>query len=374
MSLRRASLAILSDSAHILSSLSSEHPLDTIEDSDIEDSDAKEDSLVHQVDQVVEQVVSKIQSQKDLWEKKTLTPELIRTRDKITFVVSLISLVAVGMLLGHSPQEYYKINAALITVTTCIRTIRYRLKRWHWYILDFCYLVNLLLIIWCFYEPLRSLKLPIFRVLYAFSHGPLAIAIILFRNSFVLHSLDKTTSVIIHFSPCLCVYTLRWFSSSNTHAFHAIVHDDSYSTFDILFYTLIGWTFWACCYYVKCFVVDRQKAIEKKYDTLFLYVKQAKGNPMSEWVRNGKGSIILNPYVRYMSLHGALMLLSTSISLIWWEYFWLNTLFVCTVCTGAFWNGAGFYFVWFSSKYNTSVKKYGNNKGSSSTEGSKKKK
>ena len=118
--------------------------------------------------------------------------------------------------------------------------------------------------------------------------------------------------------------------------------------------------------------MDRQKAIEKKYDTLFLYVKQAKGNPMSEWVRNGKGSIILNPYVRYMSLHGALMLLSTSISLIWWEYFWLNTLFVCTVCTGAFWNGAGFYFVWFSSKYNTSVKKYDNNKGSSSS--SKKKK
>ena len=68
----------------------------------------------------------------------------------------------------------------------------------------------------------------------------------------------------------------------------------------------------------------------------------------------------MNPYVRYMSLHFGLAVVSTACSFVLWNYYWLNTVYVLVIVSGAFWNGAGFYFVWFSKKYEQSVvQKYG---------------
>ena len=50
----------------------------------------------------------------------------------------------------------------------------------------------------------------VFRAVFSFSCGPLAWAIVLFRNSLVLHSLDMVTSVLVHGSPLIVVWTLRW--------------------------------------------------------------------------------------------------------------------------------------------------------------------
>ena len=368
--LRRASIA-LSDSASILSS--------TVSNNDDDDDDQSNIArLSAEIDNAVESVVEKIQKEKDDIEQKFLTPDLIRTRDKMTFVVSLLSLVALGMLLGHSPQAYYKVNAILILTTVTVRTIRYRLKRWHWYLLDFCYLVNALLICWCFVTPFRETlikwNLPVFRVLYAFAHGPLAIAILLFRNSFVLHSLDRTTSVLIHFSPCLCVYTLRWYggggagagagagagsgsAETTSHLYDSSSSSTTHTMVDVLSLQFALWFVWAFLYYLKCFVLDKKKAIDKNYETLFVFVKNSSG-PLTEWIKRGKGHTLLNPYVRYMTLHCCLMLFSTTLSILWWNYYYLNTAYLLVIVIGAFWNGAGYYFVWFTRKYEKSVEKY----------------
>ena len=356
-SIRRTSIAIISDGLSLLSTMSPPNQ---------DQEEPPSNDLRAEVDHAVEKVVSTINKEKEKLEKNYLTPALIRTRDKITFVVSLLSLIAVGILLGHSPHQYYQVNAVIITTTVGIRFLRYRLKRWHWYLLDFCYMVNFLVIAWCFSPTVRNLPLPLFRVLYAFSHGVLAISIILFRNSFVLHSLDRTTSVLIHFSPCLCTYILRWYTwfDNGTHPNFVTAIETEISTHSTIFAIIILqfslWFLWAISYYLKVFVFDRKKAIAKNYETLFIMVKNTKGSPLTDWIKRGKGNQLFNPYVRYMSLHCALMLLSTAVSALWWNYFWLNTMYVLFIVVGAFWNGAGFYFVWFSKKYEKSVAlKYG---------------
>lgn len=112
-----------------------------------------------------------------------------------------------------------------------VRWVLYRIKKWHYYLLDFCYLANLLLLahLWIWphsamlhkvhsqqshanktpYIPasLREVLAAMFtigpwasskssmmcdvQVTYAFGSGPLAWSIIAFRNSLVFHSLDK---------------------------------------------------------------------------------------------------------------------------------------------------------------------------------------
>lgn len=46
--------------------------------------------------------------------------------------------------------------------------------------------------------------------IFCLSHGPVAWAIYAWRNSLVFHSIDKITSIWIHFMPAVVLYTLRW--------------------------------------------------------------------------------------------------------------------------------------------------------------------
>lgn len=76
---------------------------------------------------------------------------------------------------------------------------------------DLCYFVNVLTLIYLWIFPSSKI---LFTVCYTLSHGPLALAIVLWRNSLVFHSkslpieislsfsfslgLDKVTSLFIH--------------------------------------------------------------------------------------------------------------------------------------------------------------------------------
>ena len=48
------------------------------------------------------------------------------------------------------------------------------------------------------------------QVAFVLANGPLAWAIVVWRNSFVFHSVDKFTSVVIHALPPLVMYCERW--------------------------------------------------------------------------------------------------------------------------------------------------------------------
>lgn len=71
--------------------------------------------------------------------------------------------------------------------------------------LDFCYFVNVLSAIGMVYPEPWFLKLN-----FVFANGPLAWAILAWRNSLVFHSVDKITSVFIHAFPALLTYCWRW--------------------------------------------------------------------------------------------------------------------------------------------------------------------
>ncbi len=78
----------------------------------------------------------------------------------------------------------------------------YKQSNQHFFMLDFCYIVNLSCMVQTNFWPNH---LAWHKTNFALSFGPLCVAILLWHNSLVFHSLDKLTSFFLHaFPPMLC--------------------------------------------------------------------------------------------------------------------------------------------------------------------------
>jgi len=87
------------------------------------------------------------------------------------------------------------------------RYVDYKSQKYHLFLLDFCYFVQVLLIVnICFFYNSQTLT----NVVFAYANGPLAFAIITWRNSLVFHDIDKITSTFIHIFPPLVSFAMRW--------------------------------------------------------------------------------------------------------------------------------------------------------------------
>jgi hypothetical protein len=90
---------------------------------------------------------------------------------------------------------YYVVKAPILLA---YRFHSYFKNNLHYFLLDFCYWANLLLLIQIIFFPTNK---RLFMVAYAVTHGPLIWAVGLFKNALVFHSVDKTISAFIHISP-----------------------------------------------------------------------------------------------------------------------------------------------------------------------------
>ena len=140
----------------------------------------------------------------------TNAPPFIRQRDKWSFTLGVINMVFLAYFTGgyHGWMPLvYTVKAPLLLLTRAIYFIR---NKWGYFLLDFCYFANGLLLVYLWAVPHDE---RVFAMVFAVCNGPLLFAVALFRNSLVFHSLDKITSLFIHLSPSLVTFCIRWFST-----------------------------------------------------------------------------------------------------------------------------------------------------------------
>lgn len=105
------------------------------------------------------------------------------------------------------PLSFPLFYAICIVPLLIIRYFLYKSRKWQYFLVDYCYSVNALYVVhYFFFRDSAALA----QVLFAAANGPLAAAIVAWCNSLVFHSLDKTTSLIIHMFPALVSYCYRW--------------------------------------------------------------------------------------------------------------------------------------------------------------------
>lgn len=139
--------------------------------------------------------------------------------------------------------------SAVIIPLYFIRYFLYHAVKTHYFLIDFCYVVNLLLLFTLHYYPNSPV---LFKVAFALATGPVPAAIIAWRNSLVFHSLDKVTSVVIHLLPCGVAFCMRWFPAETTG--NQLVPAERLSWFgivDLIIKPFMVYAYWQAAYFLK---------------------------------------------------------------------------------------------------------------------------
>ena len=84
--------------------------------------------------------------------------------------------------------------------------MEYRAENYHLFMLDFCYFMNVSVLMQTILFPNCLVW---FKANYALCMGVLMMAILVWQNSLVFHSLDKLTSIFIHVFPPLTLHLYR---------------------------------------------------------------------------------------------------------------------------------------------------------------------
>ena len=117
-------------------------------------------------------------------------------------------LMTTTYLLGRFPNShYYNYHSGVIVMLVIIRLFYYRSRGWHYYLFDFCYFANSLMLYFILVSPKSDY---LFKICFVYATGTFGMAIGAFRNSMVFHKLDNLTSVCIHAIPLATFWNIRW--------------------------------------------------------------------------------------------------------------------------------------------------------------------
>lgn len=118
------------------------------------------------------------------WNEQTA----VTAREKASFIAAVLNIFVSGYLVGARPEWFPWWYTGQLLYFMPIRYYTYHKKGYHYFLADLCYFVNFLevLSIWVFPNSKR-----LFISTYCLAYGNNAIAIAMWRNSLVFHSMDK---------------------------------------------------------------------------------------------------------------------------------------------------------------------------------------
>ena len=116
--------------------------------------------------------------------------KIVTAREKLSFIAGVLNIFISGYLIGGHPEYFYYWFTLQFLYFMPIRYYTYQKRGYHYFLADMCYFVNFLLMLSIWVAP-QSKRL--FISTYCLAYGNNAVAIAMWRNSLVFHSLDKVT-------------------------------------------------------------------------------------------------------------------------------------------------------------------------------------
>jgi len=247
------------------------------------------------------------------------------------------------MLFVGRPDSFPLIHSITFPLLVSSRLYVYQKKSWHYFLFDFCYFGNVLLMlqVWLFPKDPR-----VFMAVFGVSAGPLFTAVIMFRNSLVFHSFDKLTSCYIHICPFLVTFTMRW--SNNEKQFTVCLEEGCPISVTYL------WLAPMLIYFVHQIVYGLivqgclRKAIESREGSLTLYKHLVADRQGVVWralhICGHRHRLIM--FSLYYVLFATL---STLPALLWYKLYAAHVAFAVLVILICINNGGSFYFSVFAN-------------------------
>jgi hypothetical protein len=117
----------------------------------------------------------------------------VTAKEKASFIAAVMNIFVSGYLVGLHPDIFPYWYTGQLFYFMPIRFITYHKKGYHYVLADLCYFVNILVVlsVWVFPQSKR-----LFIATYCLAYGNNAVAIIMWRNSLVFHSMDKVVRYV----------------------------------------------------------------------------------------------------------------------------------------------------------------------------------
>ena len=283
------------------------------------------------------------------------TQKRISMWEKASFIAGVLNIFISGYLIGGHPEWFHYWYTAQLIYFMPIRIYTYKKRGYHYFLADLCYFVNMLcmLSIWVFPRSKR-----LFISTYCLAYGNNAIAIAMWRNSMVFHSLDKITSLFIHIMPPVALHCIVHLLPSDLQQtrFPAVYKiktsqpsdPEHYSLFEMMFWASLPYAVWQLSYY---FLISIRRAD-----------KIAAGRPTSfTWLRRSFAPTWIGKFVlslpknlqetAYMGIQYIYALLTMTPCPLWFWSRWASGIFLSVVFAYSVWNGATYYIDIFGLRF-----------------------
>ncbi|KAL7713502.1 Glycerophosphocholine acyltransferase 1 [Entamoeba marina] len=268
----------------------------------------------------------------------------VKFLDKITFVLGVALLVLSEYIILARPELMHIFYLLVIIPLVTSRYLVYRMNGWHYFLLDFCYYTNALMIIMVISVFMFNYVTPLFEICFVLANGPLLLAIPLWTNSLVFHDLTKLTSISIHFLPAMVTYTIRWFSD---------VPVEPSLTFTTGFlYPILFYCFWQATYLIITEVFKRDVIYDEGYMTSIRWLTHFKPHKLYY--------IIIEKILLMVLTQLVYTIITVLPTFLYYKFRVLQTIWMLFCFFWSAWNGANFYFEIFLYKYQTYLDRFQN--------------
>ncbi|KAI0650133.1 hypothetical protein C8Q79DRAFT_998052 [Trametes meyenii] len=272
--------------------------------------------------------------------------KVIRTREKVTFFMAVMSLLVTALLFGIAPEWIHVAYTVQAAYYLPLRVYMYKKRAWHYFLFDLCYYVSVLDLVFIWYLPESP---ALFVACYCLSLGSLASAVITWRNSLVFHDWDKVTSLFIHIYPPLVFTVIRHYYPNAPARFPALRDVPHLQPFKALLLSGIIYLIWQLLYWKFVFLDRRAKVESGQRMTSFTFLLNSKRGVIGRTL-----SKIPPQYREFSFMLGQLVYaIITELPVVFLLYdsaFW-SSAYVLLLFAACVWNGGGFYIEVFGRKF-----------------------
>lgn len=279
----------------------------------------------------------------------------ITVKEKVSFISAVLNVFVSGYLIGAMPQYFYWWYTAQLVYFMPIRAYTYHRKGYHYFLADLCYFVNFLELcsIWVFPQSKRLLIST-----YCLAYGNNAVAIAMWRNSLVFHSLDKVTSLFIHVMPPVALHCIVHLSPESylRERFPAVAaikysapgSPEHYALAGMLGWATIPYAFWQLSYYFFITVRRREK-IAAGRPTSFTWLRRSYARTWIGKFVNSLPEVLQEP--AFMMIQYCYALLTIIPCPLWFWSRWASAVFLIVIFSWSVWNGANYYMDIFGKRF-----------------------
>lgn len=271
----------------------------------------------------------------------------ISITEKLAFAFGLLCVFYGGYIVGYAPQHFHIFYSVLMVFLLPVRVVTYRYKQYHYFLADLCYFVNILVLLFIWVFPKSK---ALFTSCYALTFGTLSWAVITWRNSLVLHSIEKTTSSVIHFLPPVVFHVITHMITPEykMERFPGAVKVAKWSMVSGMVWASIAYLVWQSLYHYFI-TVRRKDKIKAGRATSFEFLRKSYRNTKIGKFVNG----LPEPYpvVAFTLIQYGYQLCTMILCPLWYRSSILSGIFMTFIFFAASYNGATYYIDVFGKRF-----------------------